>query len=347
MTSGSMIDHEMFPHIFELILQNAPRESLLAIRGTCKAVRDRVDVLFCRHVRFRFTGVLGGDAQLGTLFVTPDNLRIPCMAVPLYMPIPLYPRYWHATTAHRDTLRHVEIVDCHAYYTDDLKWGDLAHHLVNLQTIRTAPKVCKYQLFVTPTLIQFHDLCCSPERLGSLLRWGQPPEEDIYVADWVTRWVAHIRFDPREKGLSSAQCRFAWRPRSSMNLAEIVILLSENGDREFTPTYDKPHPPQPYGMLQDFILLASMFVDVGIAMTIVMDFDSFKPEWINLPDIASPAQVKDTIYQRFCETLERKGIPPAKMPATLSRFRILEWNEYAQLVGPEQLALETVWIPEE
>lgn len=50
---GVTLDWQAFPHIFDLILENAPHGSLLALRAANKELRDRVDGVLVQHVVIR------------------------------------------------------------------------------------------------------------------------------------------------------------------------------------------------------------------------------------------------------------------------------------------------------
>lgn len=49
-----MIDHTLYPHIFDSIVAKSPPESLLALRAASKGMRDRADGLLFKHVEVVF-----------------------------------------------------------------------------------------------------------------------------------------------------------------------------------------------------------------------------------------------------------------------------------------------------
>jgi len=61
------------PHLFDMILEAAPRESLLAMRGVCHAFRERVDALMFNHIV-----VFYSSSSRCHLFIHgPDGERLP------------------------------------------------------------------------------------------------------------------------------------------------------------------------------------------------------------------------------------------------------------------------------
>ncbi|WOO81813.1 uncharacterized protein LOC62_04G005332 [Vanrija pseudolonga] len=46
----AIINHEAYPHLFDVILSAAPLGSLIPLRATCRGIRDRIDALLFAHV---------------------------------------------------------------------------------------------------------------------------------------------------------------------------------------------------------------------------------------------------------------------------------------------------------
>jgi len=57
-TTAAVLDHRCFPHLTDAVLASADRHALLALRATCRSMRDKADARLLHHIAALPTGEL-------------------------------------------------------------------------------------------------------------------------------------------------------------------------------------------------------------------------------------------------------------------------------------------------
>lgn len=197
------IDHDAYPHIIDLVLKYAPTTSLVILRGTSSAFRDRVDATLFRHVALRAKG--SGD-KLGLHFVVPPGMLDSGTRLPL---VP----------------SRVEILDSPPFELPAKPSGARTHavrrilrQLTSLHTVRRftlfhqIPSFCRGGPHYTHigTLVDFIDQ----------IRYTGPPLDRynwVRIGPRVQRYVLHIR--------KCVQHHRGIAPTHTKSLREIVIAV--------------------------------------------------------------------------------------------------------------------------
>lgn len=328
-----------YPHIIDEIFDYAPRSTLLALRGVCRAWRDRVDELMAAHIvlavyspveisgrggvripglrsRRNYDRVLSGTRVvdlLGPQSITPDRVR-----------------------ALRGQLNHISMVRHRHHPAGRLP----SSALVGARTLVTFTTVTeKYEggKFTGAAAVGPLPECCE-------------------------RFVLNVKFDPGRSWLSTASVQPFQTPRA---LRDVVLILTpiathkEDENDHWVGNFVDGSRTKVMGMLNSFVL--NMTLNIPRLHYTIVDAEQLRPAWLGF----SPEDV-----QQLEEAwLDNYGVIPSREEVLVAELRrqvklgLRKWNlvddetaerqveehvrfvsreEYRRSVGEQEYLLETV-----
>ncbi|RSH78993.1 uncharacterized protein EHS24_001919 [Apiotrichum porosum] len=326
----ALLQHDMFPGIFDCILDYASRDVLFAFRATCRTNRDRVDARISRHLSLW----LIDDS---TMLSTPGDQRVPALRSPGPGEDPKA-----ASIARRRALGLTRILDYNLEpHFASLPDQETMDGLCNVQTVRHWSGHTRQTYPISfPTYIEFVNMHCRAEIWAGQMRWRQPPECEAELAqEGVRRWIVNARYQTRDTGLASAIIQLVVQPAAAETLREMVILVTEHSYGGYKRSHDAPPPPPQYGMLQSVIeRIASTLPN--IQYTLVLD-DKFNPVWFGLPEETSPEQFRTAVAQAVLNEVSRDKTESELLRA-MDAFQLMSLEEYQSHVGNQQFELQTL-----
>lgn len=314
------LDIAAYPHILDSVLELSGAPTLLALRGTCRELRRRVDSTLGHHVvfmRYADEHARGKDGPA--------------------------PFLYNLSKLHGDELtqafQHTRIADVVGPPgLPDARCREIADAMsLEILRLRHHPsgRPPSSVPFVAPTLITLTTFI--DDGLVNLL----PVAEVGTVSDGVEHFVLNLRYDPGRSWMPQAHVASFARPASLKTVT--VIFTAKTTHREEEVWFR--HASKPMGLLNSIVLGMAMSIPRGVRYTIV-GMQTLRLEWLGLrqeggvDDGHAVQRAITSAVAMQCKKWERYDDETAE--AAAARIQFMTRDEYRDSVGEERFALETV-----
>lgn len=235
-----VIDHELYPHIFDLILSSTPRSALLHLRQTSTSVCAAVDRLLACHLIIEIPNHCQEPLAQGApvLLYTPEG-RLPCYKSFWSNPAPFFLWYTpdglgvvsttsrpHARIA--AALRGTSVVDL--VHVDAYTATFLLPLLPALRTVRDGSTWCSDLAIPAHTMVTFHTLF---GRRGTYIGPAVP-------LPGTRKLVIHIH-----TSLESWRCMLRAPDYLPPTTTELVVIFHQSDTRRSKLRRSQHRPPAP------------------------------------------------------------------------------------------------------
>lgn len=324
LSGSAVLDYSAYPHILDLVLALAPKQSLIALRAASHDLRDRADAILCRHIMFTS--------------YSPNEIFGKAGGIP-----GLWPACEWKEEGEARVLSHARVADIVGPFgAPDTRSAQLNSALANLQAVRLRhhpagplSMVCPLR---APLLVTFTTF----QEVGS---WDYPAVAEVGpVPEGVERFVLNLRYDPGRSWMPQAHVPPFARPRS---LQHVVIVFTEKTTHQEEEVWFR-RPTKPMGILNSIVLGMAMAIPRGVGYTLV-DVETIRPEWLasdasGTPITRSrPDAVQLAVVASVAAGLKRwERWSDEEAAAATSGIAFRTRQEYRAEVGDEAFELHTV-----
>jgi hypothetical protein len=257
------LDSSSYPHILDAVLDYAPKQALIALRGVSHTIRDRADAILCRHILFTS--------------YAPNEIFGKGGGVP-----GLWPACEWKEEGEARVLSHARVADIVGPFgAPDARAAQLASALAGLEAVRLrhhpAGPLSMMCPLRAPLLVTFTTF----SEVGS---WDYPAVAEVGpIPDGVERFVLNLRYDPGRSWMPQAHVPPLSRPRS---LKSVVIVFTEKTTHQEEEVWFR-RASKPMGILNSIVLGMTMALPRGVGYTLV-DAETLRPEWLGNDGTGAP-----------------------------------------------------------
>lgn len=358
--SDTMLDHQAYPHIFELILEHAPYASLLALRAACTTLRKTIDSRIGGHLVIRAGqpppkgakwAKTAGFLPRGPAKQRPRQTRVNVAArdgqlpgwVCDYLHVPdgtdscgddctLLRQRWEEVFAN------AEIIDVHPWMSGQARLWQLKDKFPARKVVRSYPYEYMRSELLAETMVIFTTFE-NPDPAGYA---KVVPAPTHFIDDTVRRVVVHTTYDCKRPMLNNC-----WVTLPMLDKAEDVVLIFEPiAGAEIFCNPSWPKPQRDNGWLWDVV--SALRVGSKVRFVIVGALEA--PQHCvgvtdgverNAQELA--ALVVENVLQHIKDdhfVKQSGGLSKTREEEIREQLRFVSVVEYRRKVGEEQWALE-------
>ncbi|EJT46560.1 hypothetical protein A1Q2_00503 [Trichosporon asahii var. asahii CBS 8904] len=336
---STSISADGYPHIIDEIFGYAPRSTLLALRGVCKAWRDRVDLLMAGHIVLAVYSPVEISGRGGVRIPGLKNRRN-------------YARVLSGT-------RVVDLLGPQSLSPDRVK--ALRSQLNDVSVVRhrhhPAGRLPNNALVGARTLVTFTTVTEKYEggTFTGAAAVGPLPEA-------CERFVLNVKFDPGRSWLSTASVQPFQTPAQLKSVTLILTPIATHKEDEndhWVGNFVDSSRTKVMGMLNSFVL--NMTLNIPRLRYTIVDAEQLRPAWLGF----APEDMQ-ALEEAW---LDNFGVIPAREEVLVAEIRrqvkqgLKKWNQvddetaekqveehvrfltrdqYRDEVGEEEYLLETV-----